>query len=289
MVQPVRCSSGLFDKSFNIVVAPCDTSRMRRRLTHAIDLSPADAAYLEIIAVPIDALRPRAPEPSLPPMITPLDAGASFLSSRGPHAAPLATPRARGQLGPFKLPFLAVVLLLVLGTAACKKDGDAAPARRETLASVDGRFRVTAPSAWVPLPSEGRPDELALIDRDHAMSLRLIPGVRYGGDDLAEYAGLARDTIKRKLSSKDSALQLDPTTDTTLAGKPAKRTELRFTDAGSPNRFVLYALATPAQFVQIVVTGPQDAARWKASEIDAVLASVAITDPPAPAASAGAH
>jgi hypothetical protein len=40
-------SSGLFDKSFNIVPARCYASQMRRRPPHAIDLSAADAGFLK--------------------------------------------------------------------------------------------------------------------------------------------------------------------------------------------------------------------------------------------------
>jgi biotin operon repressor len=42
-------ASGLFDKSFNIVVAKCYASRMRRRPPRAIDLSPEDTGHLELL------------------------------------------------------------------------------------------------------------------------------------------------------------------------------------------------------------------------------------------------
>ena len=189
----------------------------------------------------------------------------------------------RYKLGLLKLTLLVVGLPLVLLAEAYKPEVDADPspsqAQAQALASDDGRCRVTAPRGWVTRKSEGAADELWLMDATHAMNLRVIPEAKSGSHDLTSYTNLVRDATRSRLAAKYDGVEADPTTDTTHAGAPARRTAIRFTHTGTPLTMELIVFETPAQFVQLAVTGPRDRERWKGSELEALLASVAITDP----------
>jgi hypothetical protein len=192
------------------------------------------------------------------------------------------------QIGIIKLVLIVVfVPLAVVGEVLGSSSRDEASSK-ETLASDDGRCQVTVPRGWVKRDTEGKPDELTLLDAVHALNVRVIPERKLAGYDLAGYGALTRDALRSTWSSRYDGVSAGPVSDTTLAGLPAKHGELRMTHTGTPFAADHYVVETPRQFVQILVIGPGDRARWKGSGIEDLVASVKITDPPATATSASA-
>jgi hypothetical protein len=179
---------------------------------------------------------------------------------------------------------LAFVGLATVGFIAAVASNVGQVSRTETLASDDGRCRATVSRGWVKRPTEGKADELALLDATHELFVRIIPEPKLKDYDLASYGSLTRDSIKSRWAAKYDDVEVGPPSDTTCAGVPAKRAEGRMTHTGTMLSADHYVFETPKQFVQVVVVGPRDRSRWQGAGLDALLASVTITDSPAAAA-----